>query len=289
MPGDRGGLERAADRAMGCLAADGPRRPRALRAVLAGLSRGALGLTGGAWRAGRRHHGRTLRLAQVSTWEWDVRSGQLRWSHAPGPAGGAGTAGTVASFLDEVHPDDRDAIQGTLERAARDGTSFEAEFRTVLADGRVRWHSFRGEVLCDRARRPTTVIAAVRDVTEHREASERLLLAERRYRTLVEQLPLASYVEHLDEESATYISPQIADLVGYTAEEWIADSNFFATVLHPDDRERVLAGFTSMHDSGAAFECEYRLVARDGRIVWIHDAAVVVRDEQGRPSTRRAT
>ena len=279
MPGDRGGVERAADRAMGCHVAGGPRLPRA---VLGALRR-VRGLAGRACRPGGRQLGSTLRLAQVSTWEWDLRSGRLRWSHAPGSAGGAGTARTLASFLDEVHPDDRDAIRVTLERAARDGASFATEFRTVLADRRVRWHSFRGEVLRDWARRPARMIAAVRDVTEHREASERLLLAERRYRTLVEQLPLASYVEHLDEESATYISPQIADLVGYTAEEWIADRNFFATVLHPDDRERVLAGFTSMHDSGAAFECEYRLVARDGRIVWIHDSAVVVRDEQGRP------
>jgi len=86
---------------------------------------------------------------------------------------------------------------------------------------------------------------------ERKEAEERLL-AGGRYRNLVEQLPLASYVEQLDAESGVYISPQIADLVGYTAEEWIADSNFFASVLHPDDREHVLAGFAAMHESGAS-------------------------------------
>jgi len=285
MSGDRGGLERAAGRAMSRLVAGSPRRPRALRVVLVALRRGALRLAGRSRPTSARRLGRTLRLAQVSTWEWDIRTGQLRWSQRPGTADGSGlgtTGGTLASFLEDIHPKDRDAMRRTLERAARDGGTFEAEFRTVFADRQVRWHNCRGDVLRDWARRPTRVIAAVRDVTEHREASERLLGAERRYRTLVEQLPLASYVEHLDEESATYMSPQIADLVGYTAEEWIADSNFFARVLHPDDRERVLAGFTSMHDSGAAFECEYRLVARDGRIIWIHDAAVVVRDEHGR-------
>ena len=106
--------------------------------------------------------------------------------------------------------------------------------------------------------------------------------AEQRYRTLVEQLPLVSYLERLDEESAMYVSPQIVDLVGYTAEEWLADGSFFARVLHPEDRARVLAGFAAMHESGEPFECEYRLLARDGRVVWVHDAAVVVRDEEGR-------
>ena len=122
----------------------------------------------------------------------------------------------------------------------------------MLPDGQTRWRTAAGDVPSatkpegdphDR-RRP--------DITERKEAEERLRQAEGRYRTLVEQLPLASYVEELDEESAIYISPQIADLVGYTAEEWVADPNFFASVLHPDDRDRVLAGFAAMHESGEA-------------------------------------
>jgi two-component system, cell cycle sensor histidine kinase and response regulator CckA len=106
--------------------------------------------------------------------------------------------------------------------------------------------------------------------------------AEARYRTLVEELPLVTYIERLDEASASYISPQIEALVGFTADEWTSDPEFFATVLHEEDRERVLAGFSAMHATGERFDCEYRLLARDGRIVWIHDSAVVVRDESGR-------
>jgi two-component system, cell cycle sensor histidine kinase and response regulator CckA len=106
---------------------------------------------------------------------------------------------------------------------------------------------------------------------------------ESRNRTLVEQLPQVTYIEQLDGQSASYISPQIKELVGYTPEEWTSDAAFFGRVLHPDDRERVLADFAEMHASGDRFECEYRLVRRDQRIVWVHDGAVVVRDEAGRP------
>ena len=107
--------------------------------------------------------------------------------------------------------------------------------------------------------------------------------AETRNRMLVEQLPQVTYIEQLDGQSASYISPQIEALVGYTPEEWTSDPAFFGKVLHPDDRERVLADFERMHASGDRFECEYRLVARDQRVVWIHDGAVVVRDGAGRP------
>jgi PAS domain S-box-containing protein len=107
--------------------------------------------------------------------------------------------------------------------------------------------------------------------------------SESRNRMLVEQLPQVTYIEQLCGESASYISPQIEELVGYSAREWMSDPGFFAKVLHPDDRERVLGGFAEMHESGDRFECEYRLIARDQRVVWVHDGAVVARDDAGSP------
>jgi two-component system, cell cycle sensor histidine kinase and response regulator CckA len=120
-------------------------------------------------------------------------------------------------------------------------------------------------------------------------ANARMLLehdlraAESRNRMLVEQLPQVTYIEQLSGESASYISPQIEELVGYSPRAWMADPGFFAKVLHPDDRERVLAGFAEMHEGGDRFECEYRLVARDQRVVWVHDGAVIARDDAGSP------
>jgi len=105
------------------------------------------------------------------------------------------------------------------------------------------------------------------------------------YRALVEHLPLVSYIERAGEQSASYVSPQIFDLVGYTPKEWTSSPAFFAGVLHPADRARVLEGFAAMHATGEPFSCEYRLIARNGTLVWIHDAAVVVLDEDGGPNT----
>jgi diguanylate cyclase (GGDEF)-like protein/PAS domain S-box-containing protein len=227
-----------------------------------------------------------LRVARMSTWEWNVETDEVVWSRelealdgvVPGSFGG-----TFQSFLDLVHPDDLDHVRETVRGAAATREGFAIEFRIVLPDGQIRWRTAAGEVASDEAGQPVRVIGVGRDITEQREADERLRQAEGRYRTLVERLPLVSYVEGLDEQSAMYISPQIAELAGHTAEEWVADPSFFASVLHPDDRDRVLAGFAAMHASGEQHECEYRLIARDGRAVWIHDAAVVVRNDAGVP------
>jgi diguanylate cyclase (GGDEF)-like protein/PAS domain S-box-containing protein len=223
--------------------------------------------------------------AGMGSFEWDFATGNARISpemealHGFPPGGFAGTWDALQAL---VHPDDRQRMVGTFTRAAETGGSFDIQFRT-LRNGNLKWRNVVASVIRDADGRPARMVGVGRDITERTLAEEALADAQSRYRRLVEQLPLATYVESLGTESAVYISPQIADLVGYTAAEWVADPNFFGNLLHPDDRERVLAGFTATHRGGAPFDGEYRLTARDGRTVWIHDAAVLVHDEKGAP------
>ena len=107
---------------------------------------------------------------------------------------------------------------------------------------------------------------------------------DRRYRTLIEQLPLVVYLDELDAVSSNiFTSRQIEPLLGYSVEEWATDSELFTRLLHPDDRERVLAAHVHTHETHDPLSLEYRLVARDGRIVHLRDEGVVVLDDHGRP------
>jgi diguanylate cyclase (GGDEF)-like protein/PAS domain S-box-containing protein len=106
----------------------------------------------------------------------------------------------------------------------------------------------------------------------------------RRYRTLVQQLPLVIYVDALDEASSNiYTSPQIEPLLGYSVVDWRHDSELFVRTLHPDDRQRVLAAHAHTHRTHEPLSIEYRLVARGGEIVWVRDEGVVVCDDDGAP------
>jgi diguanylate cyclase (GGDEF)-like protein/PAS domain S-box-containing protein len=106
----------------------------------------------------------------------------------------------------------------------------------------------------------------------------------RRYRTLVEQLPLVLYVDALDEVSSNiFTSPQLEPVLGYSIEEWTTDPRLFARILHPEDRERVLAAHAQTHQTHDPLSIEYRLIARDGRTVWLRDEAVVVLDDHRQP------
>ena len=108
--------------------------------------------------------------------------------------------------------------------------------------------------------------------------------AEKRYRDLIEQLPLVTYIDEPAVAPSIYISPQVEKLLGYSASEWLADPDLFFKLLHPDDRERVLADHERVFAAGeSSWSFEYRLFARNGRTIWIRDDAVVVRDDDGRP------
>jgi PAS domain S-box-containing protein len=106
-----------------------------------------------------------------------------------------------------------------------------------------------------------------------------------RFKPIVEQLPLVVYVDELDERSsALYVSPMIERLLGYTAQEWLADPDLFVRCLHPDDRDRVLVDVARRNESGRSVpSSDYRLIARDGSVVWVCDDEVVVRDGDGKP------
>ena len=107
---------------------------------------------------------------------------------------------------------------------------------------------------------------------------------ERRYRTLVEQLPLVVYIDALDEGSSNiFTSGKIEPLLGYTVEEWRTDPDLFIRTLHPDDRDRVLSAHARTHRTHEPLSLEYRLIARDEAVVWVRDDGVVVLGDDAEP------
>jgi PAS domain S-box-containing protein len=118
---------------------------------------------------------------------------------------------------------------------------------------------------------------------ELRRMSDAESAARLKFRALVEQLPGGVYIEDLGASSGFYFSPHIERLTGYTADEWASDPDFFARVLHPDDRDRVITAFASAHETQVPIQIEYRVIAKDGREVWIQDDAAVALGDHGLP------
>jgi diguanylate cyclase (GGDEF)-like protein/PAS domain S-box-containing protein len=118
----------------------------------------------------------------------------------------------------------------------------------------------------------------------HGDQSDRLQAVELRYRALMDNIPAVTFIASLDSErNELYISPQIETLLGFTQAEWLADPFLWYYRVHADDRQRWGDEFAQTCATGVNFKSEYRLVARDGRVVWIHGECQIIRDETGHP------
>ena len=115
------------------------------------------------------------------------------------------------------------------------------------------------------------------------ESSRALQEAEARYRLLVEQIPAIVYTAEFGEDGRwSYVSPQIERLLGYAPEEWISNPSLWFDRLHPGDRERALEDERRSRSAGT-LTSEYRMIARDGSVVWFRDEGRIVALEGREP------
>jgi PAS domain S-box-containing protein len=163
--------------------------------------------------------------------------------------------------------------------------SYRHEMRLYADDGEVVWVDTATALLRDADGTPLGAVAMAQNITKRRTAEEQSRQSEARYRTLVEQLPLITYIDlpYSNDEAAEYVSPQVEDILGYTREEWNANPSFFNEHLHPEDRDRVSKAHREARLNAEPLELEYRFIAADGRTVWLKDSNAVVRDETGKP------
>jgi PAS domain S-box-containing protein len=107
---------------------------------------------------------------------------------------------------------------------------------------------------------------------------------EAKYRALLEQIPAVVFMAYLDRGMGeAYVSPEIEAALGYTREEWLDDPVLWYGRLHPDDKGRWSLEAAEMFLSGKPLRSAYRILARDGRVIWFQCDARMMRRADGRP------
>ncbi len=176
-----------------------------------------------------------------------------------------------------MHPDDVGPVMAEWEACERTSSPFRAEYRMSTRDGRTLWVRDEAVPVGRDERGHPMFQGVVFDITDRKAAEDKVREAEERYRSLVEHMPVVTYVDdRRDDPGQRYISPGIERLLGYSQAEWTRDAQMWHRVVHPDDRERALEEIAASERRGAPWSLEYRMIAKDGRVVWIHDDARIV-------------
>jgi PAS domain S-box-containing protein len=120
-----------------------------------------------------------LQVGKMGTWNWKLSSGEIAWSEGhfillglqPGEC-----APSYEVWLNRVHPDDRQSAEAALQQAIAEKTEYRHEYRTVWTDGSIHWLEARGNYLYDADNHPSRMVGALIDITERKQAEQRLQL-----------------------------------------------------------------------------------------------------------------
>jgi diguanylate cyclase (GGDEF)-like protein/PAS domain S-box-containing protein len=187
-------------------------------------------------------------------------------------------------WMERLHPDDRDRVVAEDQRSDETLEPFSTEYRLRSREGRYEWVGEEGVVVRDEEDNPQYWQGFLWNISDRKEAEEKLREAEDRYRTLIEQIPAVTYIQEVEHnDTVAYLSPQMEVLTGYTPEEFYSNLDLWYGVTHPEDRERVVAEVERTDETGDSFCLEYRIIHKEGRVVWVRDEAMLVDNEEGRP------
>jgi PAS domain S-box-containing protein len=189
-------------------------------------------------------------------------------------------------WASSVHPEDVEEMTARWRESVATGKPFNERYRYVRPDGGIVWVRDSSSLIRDTHGRPLYWQGMLVDISEQVQIEEKLRASEERYRALIEGIPAVIYQMGLDDERRTlYTSPQVEQLLGYSREEWLDQPDIWTELLHPDDREIELAAHDLHTETGEPWRREYRLIAADGRVVWVRDQAVLLHQLDGRPRT----
>lgn len=173
-----------------------------------------------------------------------------------------------------------DAIALAIIEGKTDIRTTESEARFRTKDGRILILEV-SSVVVD-AEGPRVIVCSARDVTARRDADATLRRTQRDYQSLVDSIP--GIVWRADPKTLSFdvVSEQVRAILGYEPKEWLFNEEFWIAHLHPDDREWAPRFCAEQSARGVKHDFEYRMIARDGSVVWLHDV-VNVEMEDGEP------
>ena len=225
-------------------------------------------------------------VAHLGSWEWDARRDEIRGSAEFHRLLGDPPEGitTYRQVVDLVHPDDRESVRKALEEARRrgDGALFQASYRVLLPDGRLRFINGRGVVSVDGDGRLTGMLGTCHDVTSIREAEEALRESEERLRRIVSDAPFPIGL-YADDGEILLVNNAWCRITGYAPEELRTIGEWVARA-YGERRELARADIESSFSlADAAREGEFAIRTKSGeRRYWDFSSSPVGRLPDGR-------
>ena len=236
-----------------------------------------------AYRENERQLRMALKVSDMGVWTWDMATDQVNWKTEPGTlfeASAVSFCDTFNTYLQNVHPNDRDRLQKAVSRAISTGQEYQIQYRFLLGDDTIRWVEERGGLWRDPDDLVLGLMGTVIDITDRRLAEAALKKSEERNRTLVNNIPGVVYRCKADANwTLLFQSDAIADMTGYPVDHPIHQEEW--RLIHAADRDRVDQEITTAIAHRQPFEVEYRICHANGSTRWVLETGQPITDVTG--------
>ena len=220
----------------------------------------------------------------VSVWNFDIENrrfvtdGTLARQYFTADAGTGGGL-PLEALSASLHADDRARVIAAMQEAVTEGTDCRTQFRAVTRDGTVRWYVASGRPVHDACHRVVQLAGILLDVTEQAETAAALKQSNLRFDMLTEAIPQIVWSADAD-GNHDYFNRRWTEFTGI--DHKVVAPEVWKELVHPDDRERVLAAWQACLATGKTYDIDYRYRHRDGDFRWLRVIAMPMRDEDGK-------
>jgi PAS domain S-box-containing protein len=222
------------------------------------------------------------RSSGTGSFAWNVASGEVIWSDQTFRVFGCdrATKPTLEFILQRVHPEDRAAVQETIDRASTGRNDYDHEFRLLMPDGSVKYIHTVARAARDGSG-GLEFLGAATDLTVAKE-TERKLRRSEAYLAEAQRLShTSSWAWDVRRREFVYRSPEVYRLFGFDPEEEDVSLQTFRDRIHPDDRRPNVEAAARAIEEKSHFEVDFRIVLPDGSTRHIHSVGHPVVDTNG--------
>ncbi len=221
--------------------------------------------------------------AHIGSWEWDIRSNQLKWSdemyHIFGIRKDKGSIDLTKVIAAAIHSEDKYKVNQANLSIIKKKKPVPLEYRIIWPDKSIHTvFAKAGELILDKKGNPILLRGYAQDITERKEIEESLKASEEKYKNLSENISDLPYSYDKD-GMITHMGSQVTRY-GYKPNELISKSLF--RFIHPKDRDMIKQDFTTLLKTRKEKISVFRIVTKKGEIRWVEEFGKVQKDSQGR-------
>jgi two-component system, chemotaxis family, sensor kinase Cph1 len=235
--------------------------------------------------------GLALKAANMSAYKWDLKTSVVAKSNQSAMDSVAHPP--VSSWLYDdalkyIYQADRELVEKKINEAIDSQKDFNIEYRARFQNDEIRWLQSKGHAVYGDDGRALYVLAVTQDITKRKEdelslqnQKRELEITKCQLKLAIESAGMVALPNRRPNENYIYKSPEMCRLLGIENEDTELSRELVFSLIHPDDRQRVLDVIAEATAHGGPIDLEYRVSATDGQIRWIMLKGAHIMDDQG--------